>query len=90
MVSFDNTDNSVYHQYSRELQALYVESLRYGDDHEKADAVEVKITEKIIEAMLDWDLGRSDIHALGRLLNLCENRECPPDSAPEMQYLPKR
>lgn len=87
-MSFNNTDNSAYHRYSNELQALYAEIIDCRDDREEVELVKVRIMEKVIEAMLDWDLGRSDLHALGRLLNLCENRECPPDVAPEIQYLP--
>lgn len=90
MPSFDNTDSSLYHKYSHELQELFVEMLRLDPSaSEDRDAVEQKIEDKIIEAMLDWDLGRSDIHALGRLLNLCRNRECPPDPEPENQYHPR-
>lgn len=88
MVSFDNTDTSAYHKYSHELQALYKEMYDCEHGYEDADSIHQGIKEKVIEAILDWKLGRSDLHALGRLLNLCENRDCPPDPAPEIQYLP--
>lgn len=91
MPSFDNTDNSLYHQYSHELQELFAEVLPLRFDPsawEEREAVEKRIGDKIIEAMLDWNLGRSDVHALGRLLNLCKGQECPPDPDPEIQYLP--
>jgi hypothetical protein len=90
MVSFNNIDDSAYHRYSGEIQALYVEiqDCERSLDDEKADSIRHGVKEKIIDALLDWNLGRSDLHALGRLLNLCENREPPPEDEPEIQYLP--
>lgn len=88
MTSFDNTDNSTYHRYSHELQALYAELVECGSDATRGTIVGTAINVKINEAMRDWDLGRTDLHALATLVNLCENRECPPEAAPEIQYLP--